>query len=431
MDSYFGVIFFLTILGYLGLQQTNACSILPGGFPMCFEEYYGKEVREIDFKREHKIHEFHVNPIDDDNVRLGQQWEESIGHSRDEVECKKYLSENAYKPEYETKMYDYRIHNKKTLDDTPIGIAPVTSLFVITKKEVWHCQSDYDQYLQFTRVLTEMASKEVLGKIFYYDGIEIIDVPIPSQKNEKLNSALVREIKYLHPENNQVLKYEGELVFKKPRDNDDSGIFRLVGSVRSPSLEIDDFQRDVVYNYKVPWSYGINSEHPEDGHIYTDDQKPYGDIGQHDDKAICELTMPSRIYTEKSLPYWNYWDNSDGYYTPNLIKQKEFTEHFIVTKHELWKCTIENKETFFRQELEYIGRKPMNTIEYFDGNYVWEYNINEKSKSVAIRSVHYFKEDDLTINYRYYGMVKLINPNRRQQGLMEFLKDKFHSYRGE
>ncbi|XP_039294102.1 uncharacterized protein LOC120353626 [Nilaparvata lugens] len=199
--------------------------------------------------------------------------------------CQKTLTNQ----KYETKMYDYR--RGKTVPFNVIGEAPVTSLFVITNKEVWQCtvkaqRPGYESY-QCTRVVTELVSKEIIGQLYFFDGTEVVTIPIPSTGEQKPNTAVVKEIKYLHPETNAVLKYDGYLEFFEPEDSPHQGVFERLGRERVPGEgEVEDYQRDVFYRTEVPESFHINHHNPEDGHIFTDDQKPYGGIGSVEDRAM-------------------------------------------------------------------------------------------------------------------------------------------------
>ncbi|XP_039299645.1 uncharacterized protein LOC120355356 [Nilaparvata lugens] len=126
------------------------------------------------------------------------------------------------------------------------------------------------------------------------------------------------------------------------------------------------------------------------------------------------------------LPYWNIWAKPGKYYEPQLISQADFTNHFVVTKHEIWQCNIEDKGKFLRSVVEYVGKTPMRTVEFYDDNTVWKFNLNgHQSRSAAVRAIHYYKENDLRVTYKYNGLVKLI---QQKQGFVRRIVDAYGNF---
>ncbi|XP_039293331.1 uncharacterized protein LOC120353516 [Nilaparvata lugens] len=122
------------------------------------------------------------------------------------------------------------------------------------------------------------------------------------------------------------------------------------------------------------------------------------------------------------LPYWNIWAKPGKYYEPQLISQADFTNHFVVTKHEIWQCNIEDKGKFLRSVVEYVGKTPMRTVEFYDDTPLFGSSPEMATSPEVQQSANIITGDDLRVTYKYHGLVKLI---QRKQGFVRRIVDAY------
>ncbi|XP_039293327.1 uncharacterized protein LOC111061137 isoform X2 [Nilaparvata lugens] len=403
----------LTILKNAG-NSANACSLLPGGVPKCFPDAVDYETEASDSKLKeikYRLDKKHIFGYDTNkgrrDVRLGKYWEKSIGKKSDVVQCAKDVSDNAYLPSYNTYMYDYY----RDADRQVKGESPVTTLFLITKKEVWDCENT-DKQIKFKRIVTEMVSREALGSIFFFDGIEVTTNPQTFQEiDNRLDMTIAREVKYIDAEDdNKVVRYDGHLKFRKTywTNNHDSSVFKPVDGVYEEAINEQDFHQDVS-NPLIEQKNYFDFSNPQ-GTGLEDLHRPYGQIGCSQNQARCTIQDDDkRLYKlDYLLPHWAERKFGKGGYRQHKIHPYEFTDNFIVTKHEIWSCImLHSGEKFERQVVEYIGTKSVRTIDCFNGNKVWQYNIGDRQRGVAVRAIFYNTEEEHYQRKIYAGTLKL------------------------
>ncbi|XP_039296126.1 uncharacterized protein LOC111050342 isoform X2 [Nilaparvata lugens] len=330
--------------------QCRACSVLPGGIPPCFpdtklSEKYKEITYELPDDKEFTYDLVSTNGL----VRLGKPWEVNTGNSSDTVTCERDTSDGSYLEEFQTKLKWHGIY------DDDYKEVDVNYYFVITKRKVWNCsgeESTQTPSLHFLRIVTELVATASLKKLSFRDGIQVTFVPhqkMPKQEPEGQFIPIVREVKYLHPQDYKVLKYEGYLKLNQPKKEDE-------------------------------------------------------------EKCSCKLNANDpNLYSAAYLTPWLVKNDVKASPTEPVDELNEIRcrNNFIITKHELWNCeTRGSKKKLVRSILEYIGREPVKTLRYTNHLNLWTFvlNLEKQLQSIAVRDVSYFNEKLERVSY--YGQIQ-------------------------
>ncbi|XP_039296125.1 uncharacterized protein LOC111050342 isoform X1 [Nilaparvata lugens] len=370
--------------------QCRACSVLPGGIPPCFpdtklSEKYKEITYELPDDKEFTYDLVSTNGL----VRLGKPWEVNTGNSSDTVTCERDTSDGSYLEEFQTKLKWHGIY------DDDYKEVDVNYYFVITKRKVWNCsgeESTQTPSLHFLRIVTELVATASLKKLSFRDGIQVTFVPhqkMPKQEPEGQFIPIVREVKYLHPQDYKVLKYEGYLKLNQPKKEDEEkcSIFKEINKENDAVFREIKLSSD-AYLELIDRALPTNS----------------------DELATCKLNANDpNLYSAAYLTPWLVKNDVKASPTEPVDELNEIRcrNNFIITKHELWNCeTRGSKKKLVRSILEYIGREPVKTLRYTNHLNLWTFvlNLEKQLQSIAVRDVSYFNEKLERVSY--YGQIQ-------------------------
>ncbi|XP_039283698.1 uncharacterized protein LOC120351250 isoform X2 [Nilaparvata lugens] len=346
------------------VSSTNHCSVLPLSEPKCFSPTKDRTnkpetgVKEINFReKESDKDKITTNLGYGENIRLGEDYVDTFGTGGSVVKCEKQCLINKYKEKFEPKLYKRK---NKDLNGDLESISFAQS-FIITKREVWECKKENEE-VAFLRIVTEILSKEAFGTVEFGDGFEVTALTIPyrqSTNSERYNNYIVaREIKYIG-ENDKTLRYDGVLKFMKPQEEvtdrrESVHISHYKDFTKLSTDKISNWeknQKELSSDQEISYSQGntlknikLDTREKSSRIIFTDKQPFTEDISSsphNPNKAVCRIEEESKFCSLKYLPRWSYREKDD-----EGEKTADFLKSFIVTKHDIWKCTVQQMVEF-------------------------------------------------------------------------------------
>ncbi|XP_039294348.1 uncharacterized protein LOC111056842 [Nilaparvata lugens] len=325
--------------------------------------------------------------------------------------------------EYRTKVFEYNQEAHASQDDI------FRKYFVVTEREVWACMKEGDSTLFnsheesdvfFMRIVHKLhGTTEIIGKIFYYDGMEVERVPSLWNKDRKSETVSVTEVKYIRLSDFKIMRYDGFVELLDPSYDivdrismlNPIEVFQNDRKLKDRNLHKDNVGAKGIHYEKVgskgdKWSVGSNPEET---------------VGTDKQIAVCtRITDDPRLYSGQFMPkirkeIMSYVMLDRRRKTYKQLAWYQLIEYFTVTNQELWRCTIsqpkEADKIFLRRVTEIVGRNPVAYIVYSQTMDVWKFqlSVNNQTESVKIRDFHYFLPENNKQVY-FYGELELLEP---------------------
>ncbi|RZF47804.1 hypothetical protein LSTR_LSTR006068 [Laodelphax striatellus] len=379
-----------------------------------------------------KIYGSEVSPNYPDEIllRVGEQWVRRIGVSGHEVICKRLSEKDFYNfHHYAPKLHVYSDKNDES------RVKTLLSYFTFSEREVWNCQSqeprgamkralrsmgkklESSEPISFYRIVNVMHGIRPINVIFYFDGVEVYEDVSPVKPENDMGdkwTATFREVKYLDPSDNTVLKYNGK-VFLSKEDTVIPPPPSIFEPIDVPVVQPYDGNYKIeVIEFLENGNSKIEKIGPE-GETLIVGKKTYLTIGLQNDEAVCKLLAESKSGAaaySKLLPEFN--------------GKEAILETFSVNRQEIWNCTYNEDKNFIRRLTELVVSIPVEKIEYYSGISVWKYRLSRIFNSVKIREIYYYEDRKSDQQIKFNGVVKLIKPKEKKYSETELEKYNYY-----
>ncbi|RZF43271.1 hypothetical protein LSTR_LSTR001532 [Laodelphax striatellus] len=357
-------------------------------------------------------------------VEIGTHWQKEFQNENNQVVRCERVIKKAYDNDFGTSVFADSFTAKQMNDIHCYLWVEIEKksphLFEEVDQDVWQCTIDGN--LVFYRVINNLFISKKMTNIYYHDGVEVRSQVLP----DKSTVIQITELKYIEPNTNKVLKYDGKVKMQANnvvdrltqispkvtekylvplRESFAGDAFRGEASSETPytldALRIYSLKKatetsngvihGIVYSEKLTT-------------IFTDSGYRRFKIGSHWNEVFTTNGGTMRCLLDE----WNkpihlrYMPIVMEYIDDKLYELDEdgLEEIFEIKKIELWICTNEH-DTILRVVTVLSGKIPIFSIRHYDGVSVSIFELQPGIKSVEVIETVYI--DPKTSKLLKYG----------------------------